>query len=114
LTNSWAAGEWDLVVPANGDELLAELDRHGVKPGHRVHLRAVADVDGAGAAGIERAVWTDDLAIALVRAAAAKHPPFRSAEDLLAGVVPAPGWEEFEAASRSAARDAEASGTLPG
>lgn len=114
MTSYGAAGEWDLVVPANGDELLAELDRHGVKPGHRVHLRAVAGVDRAGATGIDRVIWTDDLPTALEQATAAKHPPFRSAKGLLAGVVPVPSWEEFEAASRLAARDAETSGTLPG
>lgn len=37
------AGEWDLVVPDDGAELLAELRRHGVRPGQRLHLRAVAD-----------------------------------------------------------------------
>jgi hypothetical protein len=114
LTGYGAAGEWDLVVPADGDELLAELDRHGVKPGHRVHLRAVVDVDGAAAAGIDRVIWADDLATAHGQATAAKHPPFRSGKGLLAGVVPVPSWEEFEAAGRLAARDAEASGTLPG
>ena len=35
------AGEWDLVVPDDGAELLAELRRHGVRPGQRLHLRAV-------------------------------------------------------------------------
>lgn len=39
------AGEWDLVVPDNGTELLAELRRHGVRPGQRLHLRAVPDED---------------------------------------------------------------------
>lgn len=37
------AGEWDLVVPDDGAELLAELRRHGVRPGQRLHLRAVPD-----------------------------------------------------------------------
>jgi hypothetical protein len=114
LTSYGAAGEWDLVIPADGDELLAELGRHGVKPGHRVHLRAVAEVDRAGAAGIDRGVWADDLATALEHATVAEHPPFRSGKGLLAGVVPVPSWEEFEAAGGLAARDAETSGTLPG
>jgi hypothetical protein len=37
------AGEWDLVVPDDAAELLAELRRHGVKPGQLLHLRAVPD-----------------------------------------------------------------------
>ncbi len=49
MSDAGAADEWDVVVPADGDELLAELRRHGVRPGQRVHLRAVAgaDVDAA-------------------------------------------------------------------
>jgi hypothetical protein len=39
------AGEWDLVVPDDGAELLAEFRRHGVRPGQRLHLRAVPDAD---------------------------------------------------------------------
>jgi hypothetical protein len=39
------AGEWDVVVPDDGAELLAELRRHGVQPGQRLHLRAVPDSD---------------------------------------------------------------------
>ena len=42
------AGEWDLVVPDDGAELLAELRRHGVRPGQRLHLRAVTDDEGTG------------------------------------------------------------------
>jgi len=38
------AHEWDLVVPDDGAELLAELRRHGIRPGQRLHLRAVPDV----------------------------------------------------------------------
>ena len=37
------AGEWDLVVPDDAAELLAELRRHGVRPGQRLHLRPVPD-----------------------------------------------------------------------
>jgi hypothetical protein len=44
---SSAADEWDLVVPSSGEELLAELDSHGVKPGHRLHLRVVSRSDEA-------------------------------------------------------------------
>jgi hypothetical protein len=109
VTSSGAADEWDLVVPANGDELLAELGRHGVRPGQRVHLRAVPDVGGAETT----AAWPDDLATALDQAAAGKRPPFRPVEGMLAGLGPAPTWEDFEEASRLAAADAEASGTLP-
>jgi hypothetical protein len=109
VTSSGAADEWDLVVPANGDELLAELGRHGVRPGQRVHLRAVPDVGEAETT----AAWPDDLATALDQAAAAKRPPFRPVEGMLARLGPAPTWEDFEEASRLAAADAEASGTLP-
>jgi hypothetical protein len=38
-----AAEEWDVIVPADGDELLAELRRHGVRPGQRLHLTVFAD-----------------------------------------------------------------------
>lgn len=30
--------EWDLTVPADEAELLAELRRHGVRPGQRLHV----------------------------------------------------------------------------
>lgn len=36
---------WDLVVPAEGESLMAELRRHGVWPGQRVVLRLVRDED---------------------------------------------------------------------
>lgn len=32
------ADEWDFTVPDDDDELLAELRRHGVRPGRRLHL----------------------------------------------------------------------------
>jgi len=48
------AGEWDLVVPDDGAELLAELRRHGVRPGQRLHLRAAPD---AGAQDSGDALW---------------------------------------------------------
>lgn len=32
------ADEWDLTVPADDGELLAELRRHGVEPGRRLHM----------------------------------------------------------------------------
>ena len=40
-----SVNEWDLVVPDDGAALLAELRRHGVRPGQRLHLRAVPDVE---------------------------------------------------------------------
>jgi hypothetical protein len=30
--------EWDLTVPADEEELLAALRRHGVRPGQRLHV----------------------------------------------------------------------------
>ena len=53
-----------------------------------------------------------DLAQALRQETAAKRPPFRPVEGMLAGVEPIPSWEDFEEASRLAADDAEASGVL--
>ncbi len=47
---SSAANEWDLVVPGDDAELVAEFRRHGVKPGQRVHV-AVVDRNGADSAG---------------------------------------------------------------
>jgi len=32
------ADEWDFTVPEDDAELLAELRRHGVRPGRRLHL----------------------------------------------------------------------------
>jgi hypothetical protein len=43
MSSSGAIEEWDVIVPADGDELLAELGRHGVRPGHRLHLAVLAD-----------------------------------------------------------------------
>jgi hypothetical protein len=40
---STSAQEWDTVVPEDGAVLLEELRRHGVRPGQRLHLRAVPD-----------------------------------------------------------------------
>jgi len=38
-----AADGWDLTVPEDAAELLAELRRHGIKPGERLHVaRSVA------------------------------------------------------------------------
>lgn len=50
-------GECDLVVPDSDAELLAELRRHGVRPGQRLHLRAVPDTDEAHADAERDEVW---------------------------------------------------------
>jgi hypothetical protein len=44
-----AANEWDLVVPGDDAELVAEFRRHGVKPGQRLHV-AVVDRNGSDTA----------------------------------------------------------------
>jgi hypothetical protein len=44
---STGAQEWDQVIPEDGSALLEDLRRHGVRPGQRVHLRAVPDVPDA-------------------------------------------------------------------
>lgn len=41
--------EWDLVVPGDDAELVAEFRRHGVKPGQRLHV-AVVDRNGSDTA----------------------------------------------------------------
>jgi len=38
-----AADEWDFTVPDDEGELLAELRRHGVAPGRRVHMSVAPD-----------------------------------------------------------------------
>ena len=43
MSTSDAASEWDLTVPVDDAELLAEFRRHGVRPGQRVHVAIVAD-----------------------------------------------------------------------
>lgn len=37
------ADGWDLTVPEDPAELLAELRRHGVRPGQRLHVVRVSD-----------------------------------------------------------------------
>lgn len=45
-----STAEWDFTVPENDDELSAELRRHGVQPGQRLHVAVAAqEVDQAGA-----------------------------------------------------------------
>lgn len=98
MTSSGAANEWDLVVPDDAAELLAELRSHGVRPGQRLHLRAVPDA----IADLEERL-----------SAPPKHPPFRPTEGTLAHLRPAPSMEDFEEASRLAVAEAEAGPTLP-
>ena len=45
MSDAGSAESWDVVVPSDGDELMAELRRHGVRPGQRVHLSVVAASD---------------------------------------------------------------------
>jgi hypothetical protein len=40
---SGAAYEWDLTVPGDDTELVAEFRRHGVQPGQRIHVAVVAE-----------------------------------------------------------------------
>lgn len=40
MTDAGAADEWEVVVPEDDAELLAELRRHGVKPGQRLQIRS--------------------------------------------------------------------------
>jgi hypothetical protein len=72
------ADEWDLTVPVDEAELLAELRRHGLRPGQRVHMRVVHQQPVAPAA-----------------------QDFRGS---LAG-FPESTWEDFEHASAVARRD---------
>ena len=98
MIGSDASDEWDLVVPESDAELLAELRRHGVRPGQRLHLRAVPphDADLMARAGVSP-----------------KHPPFRGSEGALAGSVRIPTMEDFEDASLLARSDADVDRTLP-
>ncbi len=46
-----AADGWDLTVPDDDAELMAELRRHGVRPGHRLHVALAAqELEDAGVA----------------------------------------------------------------
>ena len=38
-----SADGWDLTVPEDAYELVAELRRHGVRPGQRLHVRQAAE-----------------------------------------------------------------------
>jgi hypothetical protein len=46
-----AVDEWDLVVPGDDAELVAEFRRHGVKPGQRVHVAVVGRNEAETAGG---------------------------------------------------------------
>jgi hypothetical protein len=48
MSASGSASEWDLTVPGEDAELVAEFRRHGVLRGQRVHVTVVADGDGQG------------------------------------------------------------------
>ena len=74
------AGGWDFTVPEDPDQLAAELRRHGVLPGQRLHV-----VPTPGTANPRR--------------------PLRGA---LAGHDRSPSWEDFQAASEQATAEAEA------
>jgi hypothetical protein len=86
-----AADGWDFTVPSDEAELLAELGRHGVRPGERVHVRVVHE----------------------------QGPP-PAVPDFCGSLVgfPEPTWENFERASEEARRGltsyvpAEASSTV--
>ena len=43
MSTSDAASEWDLTVPRDDAELVAEFRWHGVRPGQRVHAAIVTD-----------------------------------------------------------------------
>jgi hypothetical protein len=48
MSSTGAADEWDVVVPADAEQLMAELRRHGVRPGQRLHVIAAQDVGSTG------------------------------------------------------------------
>jgi hypothetical protein len=55
VSNADAADEWDVVVPDDGEALLAELRRHGVNPGERVRVRSAVSGVYRTKAAAERA-----------------------------------------------------------
>ncbi len=75
---------FEVVVGADGGIAPEELARHGVRPG--THLRVVTEVE---------------------------RRQIRPAYGLLRGAVRQASWEDFEAASRQAAKDAESGPTYP-
>jgi hypothetical protein len=48
VSTSDATYEWDLTVPGDDAELVAEFRRHGVRPGQRIHVAIVGDEAEAG------------------------------------------------------------------
>ena len=48
------ADEWDFTVPEDDAELLAELRRHGVRPGVRLHLVVSEPGRAAGGSPVEQ------------------------------------------------------------
>jgi len=46
MSSANAANEWELIVPDDEAELVAEFRRHGIKPGQRVHVAVVDGGDG--------------------------------------------------------------------
>jgi hypothetical protein len=69
------ADEWELEVPGDDAELLAELRRHGVRPGRRLRVRIVEE-----------------------------EPAARPGDDFRGslGGFPEPSWEDFEDAAATA------------
>jgi hypothetical protein len=45
MSDADAADEWEVVVPEDDAELVAELRRHGVQPGQRLHVRPLRSGD---------------------------------------------------------------------
>jgi protein involved in polysaccharide export with SLBB domain len=70
--------EWDMAVPQGDAELLAELRRHGVRPGRRLRVQVVEEQPASTTAQV-----------------------FRGS---LAG-FPEPSWEGFERAEAAARED---------
>lgn len=66
MSSGDVADEWDFTVPVDEAELMAELRRHGVRPGHRVLVRIVREPtapaiqDFCGSlAGLPEPTWAD-------------------------------------------------------
>jgi len=67
MSSGDVADEWDLTVPVDEAELIAELRRHGVRSGHRVQVRIVREQPTAPAikdfcgslAGFPEPTWAD-------------------------------------------------------
>ncbi len=66
MSSSEAADEWDFTVPVDEAELMAELRRHGVRPGHRVQIRTAREpltapaIEFCGSlAGFPEPTWAD-------------------------------------------------------